>query len=438
MEWGVLDNRKRDGRIFRCELLIWPLVDEEGAVFAYAGHQRDITERVREEQERRKLDAQLQQAQRLESMGVLAGGIAHDFNNLLTAVLGNAELALREVKPDDSVWECLKEIETAAIRGAELTRQMLAYSGGSSAVIEPVSLNELIAELGKLLEVAIPKKIRLELPATSKLPTIQADATQIRQVLMNLILNASEAIGDEPGVITVTTGASDCDRAYLRSGCCDIDLEDGVYAWVEVTDTGCGMRAETLQRVFDPFFTTKFTGRGLGMAAVLGIMRAHHGTIFVASEPGRGTTFKVLFPVAKDAVIPRDDQPPKEVPGRMEGTILVVDDEPEIRSVARRLLGAAGFEVLTAGGGRDAVDQLRRKEVNVDCVVLDLSMPDMDGEQALRAILELDPDYPVLMSSGFAETRHAERLIDQGATGFIPKPYRSEALLEAIRQALGG
>ncbi len=352
------------------------------------------------------------------------------------ALLGNADLALQEVQPEGSVWQCLKEIETAATRGADLTRQLLAYSGKGRFVIERVSLSELVAEIGKLLEVSISKKARLKFAIEPDLPAIEADATQVRQVLMNLIVNASEAIGNERGVISVSTGARDCDRAYLSGGPGDLHPEEGTYAWVEVADTGCGMELATLQMIFDPFYSTKFAGRGLGLAAVLGIMRGHRGAIRANSEPGRGSTFRVLFPVAEKAEPSWERPPAVEDRLRGGGTILLVDDEPAILSIGRRLLESAGFTVLTAKDGRQAVDLFRMHPGQIECVILDLLMPNMDGEEALRGIRELDKYCSVLMSSGFWEEGLARRLVGQGASDFIQKPYRTTDLLEKVVQVL--
>uniref|UniRef100_UPI002ADE7C8B PAS domain S-box protein n=1 Tax=Tepidiforma sp. TaxID=2682230 RepID=UPI002ADE7C8B len=258
----------------------------------------DVTDLVRAEEERRRLDQQMQQTQKLESLGVLAGGIAHDFNNLLVAILGNAGLALMELPPESPARQTVQAIETAAQRAAELTRQMLAYSGRGKFVVEPLNLSRLVEEMAHLLEVSVSKRAVLKYRFAPDLPLIEGDATQVRQVIMNLITNASDAIGDRSGVISISTGLMHADRAYLRTAYMDDDLPEGDYVYLEVADTGVGMDEATAARIFDPFFTTKFTGRGLGLAAVLGIVRSHRGAIKLYTEPGRGTTFKILFPVA--------------------------------------------------------------------------------------------------------------------------------------------
>ena len=267
--------------------------------FAVVFH--DLTEQLRAEEEKRKLEEQVRQAQKMESLGVLAGGIAHDFNNILMAVLGHAELALAEISPMSPARRSISEIATAAHRAAELCRQMLAYAGKASVVLERVDLRSLVEEMAHLLKTAISKKAILNLNLEKGLPPIKADPSQIRQIVMNLIINASEAIGDRSGVITVAVGATRCDEEYLRKTELREDLVPGLYMHLEVTDTGHGMDAETRTRIFEPFFSTKFTGRGLGLAAVLGIVRSHKGALKVYSEPGKGTTFKVLFPALEDA-----------------------------------------------------------------------------------------------------------------------------------------
>ncbi len=269
------------------EVTAAPIFNDEGEVIQIIESCRDITGRKRAEEERLSLERQVQHAQKLESLGVLAGGIAHDFNNLLMAILGNADLALDDLSPHAPAHECIQEIEKASKRAAELAKQMLAYSGKGRFVIEPIDLNEFVDEMAHLLEVSVSKKALLKYNYADNLPAIDADATQVRQIIMNLITNASEAIGDRSGVIALSTGAMDCDRAYLDSAnnplraSLDEPLLEGVYTYFEVADTGGGMDKETQEKIFDPFFTTKFTGRGLGMAAVLGIVRGHHGTIKV-------------------------------------------------------------------------------------------------------------------------------------------------------------
>ncbi len=324
----------------------------------------DITARKRTEEERQALERKMQQAQKLESLGVLAGGIAHDFNNLLVAILGNADLALDELPSKSPARSNIQEIERASKRAAELAKQMLAYSGKGRFVVEPIDAGELVEEMAHLLAVSISKKTVLEFNFAENLPAFDGDMTQIRQVIMNLITNASEAIGDEGGTIVLTTGAMECGRDCLNeinevlgSGL-DKPLPEGVYVYFEVSDTGCGADAETVEKIFDPFFTTKFTGRGLGMSAVLGIVRGHRGGIKIRSEVGQGTTFTVLFPANEqdaEGVGKRNVTEADENGWRGSGTILVVDDEETVCSVAEQMLDRFGFSVLTAVDGSEAL-----------------------------------------------------------------------------------
>ena len=407
----------------------------------------DITDRKRAEEQRLDLERQVQHAQKLESLGVLAGGIAHDFNNLLMVILGNTDLALDELSPHAPARENIREVEKAAKRAAELSKQMLAYSGKGRFVVEPINLNEFVEEMAHLLEISISKKAVLKYNFADNLPPIDGDATQIRQIIMNLITNASEAIGDESGVIALSTGAMDCDRAYLdgvndvlRAGL-DEPLPEGIYTYLEVADTGCGMNAETIQKIFDPFFSTKFTGRGLGMAAVLGIVRGHGGAIKIYSEPGKGTTFKVLFPAGESlengAVIQRRDNSASEAwQGR--GTVLIADDEETVRAVGKQMLDRMGFEVLMAADGREAVEIFGDHADEIDCVLLDLTMPHMDGEQAFRELRRLRPDVTVILCSGYNEQDATQRFAGKGLAGFVQKPYNMAKLRKQLMEVLPG
>jgi len=405
----------------------------------------NITDRKRAEEQRLGLERQVQYAQKLESLGVLAGGIAHDFNNLLMVILGNTDLALDELSPHAPARENIREVEKAAKRAAELSKQMLAYSGKGRFVVEPIDLNEFVEEMGHLLEVSISKKAVLKYNFADNLPPIDGDATQIRQIIMNLITNASEAIGDKSGVIALSTGAMECDRTYLddvheilRAGL-DEPLPESLYVYIEVADTGCGMDSETVKKIFDPFFTTKFTGRGLGMAAVLGIVRGHGGAINIYSEPGKGTTFKVLFPAGESpengAVIQRRDTSASEA-WKARGTVLIADDEETVRAVGKQMLGRMGFEVLTAADGREAVEVFGDHADEIDCVLLDLTMPHMDGEQAFRQLRRLRPDVVVILCSGYNEQDATQRFAGKGLAGFIQKPYNMAALREKLMQVL--
>jgi signal transduction histidine kinase/CheY-like chemotaxis protein len=432
----TLTHRGADGSGIPVEVVVAPVLDDAGEVVQIIESCRDITERKRAEEERRQLEARLQQAQKLESLGVLAGGIAHDFNNLLVGVLGNASLALEELPGESRVRELLQRIDRSARRAADLTRQLLAYSGKGRFVIRPLNLSTLVVEMAQLLQTSVSKRVALKHELPDDLPLIEADETQVRQVVMNLITNAAEAIGVQDGLITVRTGVVEADQAYLSDTYLDDDLPQGPYVFVDVADTGCGMDEATRSKIFDPFFTTKFTGRGLGLAAVLGIVRSHQGAIKVESEPGRGTSFKVLFPVSESCPEPVAEEEPAL--GKLDGagTVLVVDDEEAVRSFARAVLERRGCTVITAGDGREALDVFRARADEIDAIVLDLTMPHLSGEDVFRELYRIRAAVPVILSSGYDEEDVTARFAGMGLAGFVQKPYRVNVLTEKVARVL--
>ena len=416
-----------------------PLKNLQEEVVGAVESLQDVTERKRAEEERRALEAQVQQAQKLESLGVLAGGIAHDFNNLLMAILGNADMALGDLSQVSPVRSFIEEIETASRRAADLCKQMLAYSGRGKFDVKAIDVDELVEEMAYLLRTSIGKKVALNLHLQGSLPSVKADAAQMQQVVMNLIINASEAVGQESGAITITTGVMDCDHAYLGNSYLHEDEPEGMCVYVEVADTGCGMDDETLAKIFDPFYTTKFTGRGLGLAAVLGIIRSHHGAIVVDSEPGQGTTCRVLLPAIAEPAEPSIDQRATQAEqSRGSGTILLVDDEKAVRTVAKRMLEKAGFDVLPAEDGQQAIEIYRNNADNIVCILLDLTMPHMDGEEALQRLRAIRDDVRVILSSGYSEEEITGRFAGKGIDGFIHKPYQFVTLSATLRNVLEG
>jgi two-component system cell cycle sensor histidine kinase/response regulator CckA len=418
----------RGDRIF--EVRIEPL----GAGRGVAGLALDVTEHRRLEAER--LQVRLQKAQKLEVLGVLAGGIAHDFNNLLVSMLGHASLAMMRLPPDSPAMESLRQVEASAERAADLTRQLLAYSGRGRFVVEPLVLNDAIQEIVALLRVSIAKGIELRLDFQGDLPAVEADLAQIRQLVMNLITNASDAIGDKGGVVRLTTRLVETDHSYFDEHWLQQDLPQGLYVALEVSDTGMGMKAETQTRMFDPFFTTKPRGHGLGLAAALGIVRGHKGTIRVYSELGRGTTIKILFPVA-DPEAARQHRATIAEQGEPErGVVLVVDDEASVRRLAVEALNYAGLDTLEAADGLEALALFEDPELHVDAVVLDMTMPNLNGEETFRRLRQLRPSLPVLLSSGYNEQEATSRFTGKGLAGFLQKPYRAQDLIEHVKRAL--
>ncbi len=409
------------------------LRNEDGKAVRRLGTIMDVTAQHLAAEERARMEHKLQETQKLESLGVLAGGIAHDFNNLLTGILGNASLARLDLPPNSPAQTSLEQIELVAQRAADLCKQMLAYSGKGRFIVHRLDLSMLVRDTADLLRLSISKNAVLKFSLTAGLPSINADSTQMRQILMNLIINASEAIGESSGVITVSTGVMNADRAYLTEAYLSPNIPEGDYVFLEVSDNGCGMDAETRDRIFDPFFTTKFTGRGLGLAAVLGIVRGHQGALKVYSEPGRGTTFKLL--------LPRAEGPAERLPQRLEtspawrgaGTMLVVDDEDTVRSVSSRMLSGMGFHVLMASNGAEALEIFLPHRDEIVGVLLDLTMPQLDGTATFTELRRIKPDIRVLLMSGFNEQDAVNRFAGKGLAGFIQKPFKADTLQAKLR-----
>jgi two-component system, cell cycle sensor histidine kinase and response regulator CckA len=396
---------------------------------------RDIASRRRAAEEHQALERKLLETQKLESLGVLAGGIAHDFNNLLTGILGNASLAASVLGPNSPVHTYLEQVEKASLRAADLCKQMLAYSGKGRFVVTENDFNRLVNETTDLLRVSISKRANLQFQLATALPAVNADATQLRQVIMNLVINASEALSDGDGTITISTGMLRLTAADLVAAHAPVEALPGEFVWCDVADTGCGMTSEVVARIFDPFFTTKFTGRGLGLAAVMGIVRSHRGALQVRSEPGVGTVFRVLLPAARR---PAREMigPPSTVTGwRSSGTVLLVDDEETVRITTGRMLEGIGFSVITAGDGHEAVETFA-KNPDVRFVLLDLSMPRMDGVEAFRAIRKIRADVRVLLMSGFTKIEAMKRFRMDGLGGFIQKPFTMRQLAEKSKSIL--
>ncbi len=414
-----------------------PLFDTNGRVVQLVGSAVDITERLKAEDERVHLEEQIQQAQKLESLGILAGGIAHDFNNLLTVILGNADLALNQLPPASPIRGYLGDIVASSEHAADLCRQMLAYSGRGRFILEALSLNAIVHEMGLLLKALIGKKVSLEYDLMPDLPHLEGDATQISQIVMNLVTNASEAIGEDPGTISISTGVRNCESDFLASTWLDDSLPSGEYVYLELADTGRGMNAEDLEKIFDPFFTTKFTGRGLGLAAVFGIVRGHRGAVNVESAPGEGTRFTVFLPSLGTSG-PLADAKQTASPVALRGdSLLLVDDEPLVRRTASSMLQKAGYSVLLAADGREALEVYEEHSSSISCVLLDLTMPKMDGEETFDELRQLGCEVPILLCSGFDAEETAERFSGKDVAGFLQKPYRMKELLSTLSAVLG-
>ncbi|HOI95323.1 MAG TPA: histidine kinase N-terminal 7TM domain-containing protein [Syntrophobacter fumaroxidans] len=424
------------------EMDISTLKDRRGLESGRLIVMRDITERKHAETERLEMERRLLHAQKLESLGLLAGGIAHDFNNLLMVILGNLELARMSIPARSPAHSNITDAAAGAHRAAELSRQMLAYSGKGIFLKDALDLNELVRDMGSLLKVSISKSASLELRLAPELPLVMADSGQMQQIVMNVIINAAEALGEEGGAITVTTAAREYDEKELLRSYLEEKPPAGRFVSLEISDGGCGMDEETRRLLFDPFFSTKSVGRGLGLSAVLGIVRGHDGAIMVDSAPGRGTKVTLLFRVHEEKPVHPEPRAPAVFPSMegdpalSSGTVLVVDDEDMVREVCEAILRHFGFKVLTAAGGEEALDVFRANRGEIRCVILDLTMPMMDGPTVFGHILAVQPEMPVILASGYSLAEVSRRYGDRGFAGFIQKPYSTQHLYDELRKVL--
>jgi PAS domain S-box-containing protein len=414
-----------------------PVSEPGGAVVGLVGVSRDVTAAREAEEARRVLDLQLQETQKLESLGVLAGGIAHDFNNLLTGVLGNISLARLQLDNVEATSSHLDGIETSAIRAADLCQQMLAYAGKGRFHEQRLDLGALVADMLPLLRLSVAKGVSLRVDIAPNLPAMWGDPTQMRQIVLNLVTNGSDAISGT-GTIEIRVFVVPSDAAVLGELVPPIDPDSASdYLVLEISDSGCGMTPEMQARVFEPFYTTKFTGRGLGLAVVHGIVRGHRGGVRVESAPQLGSTFSVAVPAIAQPADPLHRLSPSTDAWRGSGTILVADDEDLVREVAEAMLRQIGFEVVAVRDGREAVRAFGAEPHRFDLVLLDLTMPIMTGAEALQAIRQLRPDVPVLIMSGYNEQDSPPRPAGEQPTGFIHKPFSLLTLRDRLQETLG-
>lgn len=428
-----------DGRDFPCWTTITLLRDGEGADIGFVFVGRDVSERYAVELEQSRLELKVRQAKKLESLGNLAGGIAHDYNNLLTGVLGNAMLLQRSLDPGSQIREKVRQIEMAAERAAELTSQLLAYAGEDPLLIERCHPAALFAELEPGLRSLISQGVVLELVMAKGLPEVGLDPRQVGWALRNLVRNGVEALGGQGGQLTITVDQQQVDRRVFAASYLDEGQHEGLYLEIEVRDTGCGIDPELRHRVFDPFFSTRASARGLGLATVLGVVRAHRGAVVIESEAGEGTAIRLLFPiepVAPPPRRPRSGRVREEPTWRGSGKILVVDDEALMREVSASILEEQGFEVLTASEGHEAVAIYRREQGAIRLVLLDRTMPRMSGDRVLREIRSMDESAVVVMMSGFKQREALAGLDEEPPSGFIQKPFRPDELVCHLRQWL--
>jgi PAS domain S-box-containing protein len=427
-------------RLLQIRWVVRELHDDAGNVTETHCVGIDLTEQKQAEERRRVFEEQLVQVQKLESLGILAGGIAHDFNNLLAAMGGFAELAERHLPANHAARPALTGVRDAVDRAAGLARQMLAYAGkGQTTEHVAIDLNHELHGTLRLTAAALSKNVTVQLELHPSLPCVFGDVTQIRQVLLNLIINAGEAIGDSPGRLTIRTALYQLSADELGESVIDRELSPGEYIRVDVIDTGCGMDEATKERIFDPFFTTKFTGRGLGLASVLGIVRGHKGTVRVKSRKNVGTNFSILLPADRTRTVP---SPASAVPaaiapaGQKRGpTALVVDDEQSIRMITTQMLEQLGWSVVTAADGCEAIDVFRSDSEKFNVVLLDMTMPKMNGQEVYQELRRIRREVPVIVCSGYSQDS-MNFTSDAQAPQFLPKPFRFDDLKRAVAAAI--
>lgn len=432
---GEIEHRHRDASTFPTWMSITRLRDSAQQPVGFVAIARDISRRRREAEERLHLESRVQRARRLESLASLAGGIAHDYNNLLTAILSNAGLARRQWPADVPGIDKIERIERAAEEASELSHQLLSYAGEQRTAPQPMALNELLSSVRDELESMIRERATLELQLKPDLPLVEMDADQIRQMVRHLATNAVESLGADRGFITLRTSRMNADSIYLSDGFADTELPTGEYVFLEVSDSGMGIDEATLGRIFEPKFTTKEARSGMGLAAVLGIVRSHGGTVKVFSQTGRGTTVQILFPPVTPAATPSTTDLDRQRGWSGEGTVLVVDDQSYVLDVCVAILGAEGLEVLTASSGVEAIDLYRRHGDRIGLVLLDWTMPDMNGEQVFREIRHVAPHAAVVLMSGYEEGHVMTDLSGLGLAGFLHKPFKPEEVVAKVREA---
>jgi len=393
---------------------------------------------VRDITERKKLEAQIQQARKLESLGVLAGGIAHDFNSMLVSILSNAGLALLDMDHDSPARESVQQIETAAMLARQLTSHMLAYSGKGKFIVQPLDLSRVVGEMTSVFKSTLLENLTLECEFGKRLPLVEGDTMQIRQLVMNLLTNASEATKEGGGAIKVRTGVMDADAEYISGTLLVDDLPEDRYVFVEVSDTGCGMDENVQAKIFDPFFSTKEPGRGLGLAGALGIVRGHRGAVKVESHVGLGTTIRVLLPVSETTRQELEPATPvSKIMSVKGGTVLVIDDDSAVRNVAEKILIKHGFKVLLASRGMEGVELFKARQDEISVVLLDMSMPEIYGEDVARLIYDIRSDVRIVFSSAYTEQYFKKSFTKEQLVTFLQKPYRPQELIDKIQKAMG-
>lgn len=425
---------KKDGSSFVASLLSSPLQHEGNQTFLVS--LEDATDRVRQNEEHYNLKAQLEHAQRLESLGVLAGGIAHDFNNLLAAISGNAELAMENAEKDSSLYEYIENIVGTCDHAAELCKQMLAYAGKGSYELEILEINEMVRSMGKLIRASVSSNITLKMKLDRNLPGIEGDMAQIQQLILNFIVNSADAIGADAGEIKVSTGFIHLGRKMLDQMYNGSELAEGDYVAIEIRDNGCGIDHEMQTKIFDPFFTTKEAGSGLGLSAILGIVCGHKGAIQLFSEPGRGTAFRVYLPATQQMKREKMVSTVEVEAWQGDGQVLVVDDDLRVRSVACSFIEKLHFDVITADDGEEGLEQFEKYHDNLVAVLLDMTMPILGGVEAMAGMRNIDADVPIVLVSGYSEVEAGALVSGDRPDAFLQKPFKAKDLKRVLYEVM--
>lgn len=432
----------KNGSVIPCEVVSTLLADAERNVYELVGVTRDISSRVRQENLQREIEQRLLQSQKLESLGMLAGGIAHDFNNLLTSIMGNLDLVKKRLGADSRELHYLDQSLAATRRAADLTRQMLAYSGCGKVMEQTVDLSDFVSRNLSLFQTSIPSRIMFRQQLTWPLPSIAVDPGQLQQVFVNLLTNAAEALGEGTGEVTIVTGERNFSTAELVGSRVELPLPAGRYVFAEIRDTGCGMTPEMQTRIFEPFFSTKFTGRGMGMAAVQGIMKAHRGAILLNSREGKGTIITLVFKIIATSASTREggtmsnEITRADGDGEERGTVLVVEDEPMVRRLCCDMIEESGYHTFNAADGQEGIDVFNAHAGEISCVLLDLSMPVKDGLVVFDAIRQDHPEAKVILSSGYSQEEATKKFAGKGLSGFIQKPYVMDELVGLLQKVM--
>lgn len=423
----------RGERIIRFS--VFPVQDSSGQLRNVVVQHIDVTEEIRAVEEQERLRNQLFQAQKMESIGTLAGGVAHDYNNLLVGVLGGAELLLKNMDPQDHNYKLLCIIRDSALKMSDLTKSLLAYAQGGKFLPEHVEINEFIRETVNFSRRLMDRQIDVTLDLEEGLPPVTADRGQLHQTLINIIMNAAESIRGK-GAIRVETRLAENPRDTSEEG-----ENEGPYVMVRVSDTGCGMTPDVLERIFEPFFSTKGTGRGLGLSAIYGIAKQHRASIRAKSRPGEGTQIELRWPARRAQEAWGEELGKMNAASRVEedavprGIVLVVDDEEIVREVATDILNSGGYEVMSVDDGDRAVDVIKNNP-GVQVVILDIIMKRMNGKETFQAIKKIRPELRVLLSSGYDQQGPVGEIMGMGADGFIQKPYNLEELVGSVRNLM--